>query len=123
MDRRLFDLVKGWVGDPPTGDHVIMVSHRPTPQGWHPQASCHFVTDVTTAVVKAPQLARDRVVSVNAGDVGAQILAAGLVGEVAMDVVPVVSGSGRRYCGSIHGRHLFEDPHVVIEGDRVLHLR
>jgi hypothetical protein len=30
---------------------------------------------------------------VNAGDVGSQILAAGLVDEVAMDVVPVVFGS------------------------------
>ena len=36
----------------------------------------------------------------NAGDVGAQILAAGFVDEVAMDVVPVVFGSGKRYFGA-----------------------
>jgi dihydrofolate reductase len=60
---------------------------------------------------------------VNAGDAGSQILAAGLVDEVAMDVVPVVSGSGKRYFGSIDGHHLLEDPHVVIQGERVLHLR
>lgn len=59
----------------------------------------------------------------NAGDVGSQILAAGLVGEVAMDVVPVVFGSGKRYFGHIEDQHLLEDPHVVIQGDRVLHLR
>ena len=59
----------------------------------------------------------------NAGEVGSQILAAGLVDEVAMDVVPVVFGSGKRYFGSIEGQHLLEDPHVVIQGDRVLHLR
>ena len=29
----------------------------------------------------------------------------------------------RRYFGSIEGQHLLEDPHVVIQGDRVLHLR
>jgi hypothetical protein len=40
-----------------------------------------------------------------------------------MDVVPVVLGSGKRYFGSIDGQHLLEDPHVVIQGDRVLHLR
>jgi len=62
-------------------------------------------------------------VAVNAGDVGSQIFAAGLVDEVAMDVVPVVFGSGKRYFGSIDGQHLLEDPHVVIHGDRVLHLR
>ena len=59
----------------------------------------------------------------NAGDVGGQILAAGLSDEVAMDVVPAVSGSGKRYFGSIDGQHLLEDPHVVIQGNRVLHLR
>ena len=64
-----------------------------------------------------------RTVSVNAGEVGSQILAAGLVDEVAMDVVPVVFGSGKRYFGGIDRRQLLEDPHVVIQGERVLHLR
>jgi hypothetical protein len=45
------------------------------------------------------------------------------VDEVAMDVVPVVFGSGKRYFGSMDRQHLLEDPHVVIQGDRVLHLR
>ena len=123
MGRHLFDLVNGWEGHPPAGDHVVVVSHRPKPEGWHPEASCHFVDDVTAATAKAQDLAGDRTVSVNAGDVGSQILAAGLVDEVAMDVVPVVFGSGKRYFGNIEGQHLLEDPHVVIQGDRVLHLR
>jgi dihydrofolate reductase len=123
MGRHLFDLVNGWEGDPPTGDHVVVVSHRPKPDGWHPEASYHFVDDVTAAIATAQRLAGERTISVNAGDVGAQILAAGLVDEVAMDVVPVLFGSGKRYFGSITGRHLLDDPHVVIPGERVLHLR
>lgn len=123
MGRHLFDLVNGWEGQPPAGDHVVVVSHRPRPGGWHPEASYHFVDGVTAAIDKAQQLAGQRTVSVNAGDVGSQILAAGLVDEVAMDVVPVVFGSGKRYFGSINGQHRLEDPHVVIQGDRVLHLR
>jgi len=63
------------------------------------------------------------VVEVAAGDVGGQVLAAGLVDEVRMDVVPVVLGSGKRYFGSAGGQHLLEDPDVVIQGNRVLHLR
>jgi dihydrofolate reductase len=103
---------------------VVVVSHRPKPAGWHPEASCHFfVDDVTAAIDKAKELAGQRTVAVNAGDVGSQIFAAGLVDEVAMDVVPVVFGSGKRYFGGIGGQHLLEDPHVVIQGDRVLHLR
>ncbi|MEV6301101.1 dihydrofolate reductase family protein [Actinoplanes sp. NPDC051861] len=123
MGRHLFDLVNGWEGRPPAGDHVVVVSHRPKPEGWHPEASYHFVDDVTTAIDTARSLAGDRVVAVNAGEVGGQILAAGLVDEVAMDVVPVVFGSGKRYFGSVDGQHLLEDPHVVVQGERVLHLK
>jgi dihydrofolate reductase len=123
MGRHLFDLVNGWEGQPPTGDHVVVVSHRPKPEGWHPQASYVFLDSVTAALDKAQELAGERTVAVNAGEVGGQILAAGLIDEVAMDVVPVVFGSGKRYFGSIDRQHPLEDPHVVIQGDRVLHLR
>ncbi|HEX5117968.1 MAG TPA: dihydrofolate reductase family protein [Pseudonocardiaceae bacterium] len=123
MGRHLFDLVNGWEGRPPTGDHVVVVSHRPRPDGWHPEASYHFVDDVAAAIDRAQELAGERAVAVNAGEVGGQILAAGLVDEVAMDVVPVVFGSGKRYFGDIDGQHLLDDPHVVVQGERVLHLR
>jgi dihydrofolate reductase len=123
MGRRLFDLTNGWEGQPPAGEHVVVVSHRPKPEGWHPEASYHFVGDVAAAIRRARELAGDGVVAVNAGDVGAQALSLGLVDEVAMDVVPVVFGSGRRFFGPIDGQLLLEDPHVVIQGDRVLHLR
>jgi dihydrofolate reductase len=66
MGRRLFDLVNGWEGQPPAGDHVIVVSHRPKPPGWHPEASYHFVDDVTAAIAKAQDFAGDRAVSVAA---------------------------------------------------------
>ncbi|WP_426502427.1 dihydrofolate reductase family protein [Dactylosporangium sp. McL0621] len=102
---------------------MVVVSRRPKPEGWHPEASYHFVGDVAAAVDKAKQLAGQRDVAVNAGEVGSQILAAGLVDEVAMDVVPVVFGSGKRYFGRIDGQYLLEDPHVVIQSNRVLHLR
>ena len=102
---------------------MVVVSHRPKPEGWHPEASCHFVDDVQAAIATAQELVGDRTIAVNAGVVGGQILAAGLVDEVAMDVVPVVFGSGKRYFGDIAGQHLLEDPHVVIQGERVLHLK
>jgi dihydrofolate reductase len=123
IGRHLFDLTNGWEGSPPAGDHVVVVTHRPRPDGWHPEASYQFVDDVARAVAKAKELAGDRIVAVAAGDAGGQALALGLVDEVAMDVVPVVFGSGKRYFGSVDAQHLLEDPHTVIQGDRVLHLR
>ncbi|MEA5366671.1 dihydrofolate reductase family protein [Amycolatopsis sp., V23-08] len=122
IGRRLFDLMNGWDGHPPVGEHVVVVSHRPKPEGWHPEASYHFVDGVTAAIEKAQELAGDRVISLNAGEVAGEVLAAGLVDEVAMDLVPVVFGSGRRYFGKVDGQHLLEDPHVVIQGEGVLHL-
>jgi dihydrofolate reductase len=74
-------------------------------------------------VADAKRRAGDRVVAICAGDVGGQALALGLVDEVAMDVVPVVFGKGKRYFGLTDAALLLDDPSVVIQGDRVLHLR
>ena len=122
--RHVFDITDGWDGVPPGGvDHVVVVTHRPMPEGWNPEAPFHFVDGVEAAVAKAQELAGDRIVEVAAGDVGGQALAAGLVDEVRMDVVPVVLGSGKRYFGSVDAQHLLEDADDVLQGKRVLHLR
>jgi dihydrofolate reductase len=123
IGRHLFDLTNGWEGTPPAGEHVVVVSHRPKPDGWHPEASYRFAGDVAQAIATARELADDRTVALAAGDVGGQALMQGLVDEVAMDVVPVVFGSGKRYFGPMDGQHLLADPDVVIRGARVLHLR
>jgi dihydrofolate reductase len=122
IGRHLFDMTNGWEGAPPAGEHVVVVSHRPKPDGWHPEASYHFIGDVAQAIAAAKELAGERTVAVAAGNVGGQALALGLVDEVAMDVVPVVFGTGKRYFGPVDGQHLLEGPDVVIRGDRVLHL-
>jgi dihydrofolate reductase len=124
VGRHVFDLTDGWDGKPPGGiDHVVVVTHRPEPEGWDPGAPFHFVDGVESAVATAQALAGDRIVEVAAGDVGGQVLAAGLVDEVRMDVVPVVLGTGKRFFGSVHAQHLLEDPDDLIQGNRVLHLR
>jgi dihydrofolate reductase len=125
VGRHVFDITNGWQGVPPAGSgHVVVVSHRPRPDGWHPEAPFHFVDGVAEAIAKAQELADGAPsVGVAAGDVGGQALALGLVDEVAMDVVPVVFGSGKRYFGAVDAQHLLEDPHVVVQGSRVLHLR
>ena len=99
------------------------MSHRPQPDEWHPEASYHFVNDVPAAIAKAKDLAGSRIVAVAGGNVGGQALALDLVDEVAIDVVPVVCGSGKRYVGGVDRQHLLEDPDMVIRGDRVPHLR
>lgn len=124
VGRHVFDLTNGWDGVPPSGvDHVVVVTHRPPPEGWDPAGSFHFVNGVEAAMATAQKLAGDRIVEVAAGDVGGQMLAAGLVDEVRMDVAPVVFGVGKRYFGSVSAQYMLEDPDVAIQGNRVLHLR
>src|SRR5207302_11277368 len=86
IGRHLFELTNGWEGTPPAGEHIVVVTHRPRPEGWHPEASCQFVGDIGRAIMVAKELAGDRDVAVTAGNVGAQALALGVVPGVAMDV-------------------------------------
>ena len=123
VGRHVFDMTDGWGGKPPAGDHCVVVSHRPAPEGWDPAAPFHFVDNVADAVRLAKELAGEKVVSIAAGDVGGQIFDAGLVDEVALDMVPVVFGTGKRYFGPLSKQVMLENPDAVVQGDRVLHLR
>lgn len=120
--RHLFDMTNGWEGTPPVGEHMVVVSHRPKPEGWHPESSTVFVTSVEQGIAVAKELAGDRIVCVCAGDVGGQALAAGLVDRIAMDIAPVVVGRGKPFFGAYAGTTLLSDPVRVVQGDRVLHV-
>ena len=38
VGRHVFDMTDGWDGKPPGGiDHVVVVTHRPEPEGWDPR--------------------------------------------------------------------------------------
>ena len=123
IGRRLFDITNGWNGRPPVGEAVFVVTHRP-PADWDfPDAPFTFVTDgVASAVAQAKAFAGDRVVSVTPGNVGGQAVAAGLVDEVRVDLVPVVFGAGVRYFGDYAGSPLLLENPRVVQGDRVTHL-
>jgi dihydrofolate reductase len=124
IGRRLFDLTNGWNGRPAVGDAVFVVTHEP-PTGWpFPEAPFTFVTDgLASAIGKAKAAAGDRDVSLTGGTLLGQALAAGLVDEVQVDLVPVVFGTGVRFFGAFGGPPvLLGDPRIAA-GDRVTHLR
>jgi dihydrofolate reductase len=125
IGRHLFDTTDGWSGVPAAGETLVVVTHRPLPSEWlarFPGAPFHTAGSVEEGIGLAKELAGDGLVCVTAGDVGGQAFAAGLVDEVAMDVVPVVLGEGVRFFGRHTGTVLLDDPDAVVQGDRVLHL-
>jgi dihydrofolate reductase len=126
IGRHLFDIVDGWGGRPIVGDHVFVVTHRDADEwrGRYPEAPYTFCTDgVEDAVRRAVEHAGDGTVVVSAGEVAGQVVAAGLADELAIDLAPVFLGQGKRFLGSSTDEIVLDDPHVVIRGERVLHLR
>ncbi len=79
---------------------IFVVTHHPpaTPPKGNEQLFFHFVTDgVESAVAQAADAAGERAVTVVGGvDVTRQLLDAGLVDELRVDVMPVLLGEGLR---------------------------
>jgi dihydrofolate reductase len=126
IGRYLFDLVDGWGGVPMVGDHVYVVSHREEPAEWrsrHPDAPYTFCDGVEEAIRRATEQAGDGAVVVSAGEVGGLVVAAGLADELAIDLAPVFLGQGKKFLGSFTDQLVLDDPRVVVQGERLLHLR
>jgi dihydrofolate reductase len=124
--RTLFDFTEGWDGRHTMDVPVVVVTHR-VPTDWveaHPGAPFHFVTEgVHAAVAKAKEIAEGRTVAVTAGTIAGQCLELGLLDAVAIDLVPVVMGGGRRFFGELSMQDVpLDDPTACIQGDRVTHL-
>jgi dihydrofolate reductase len=126
VGRTLFDFTDGWGGRHTMGAPVVVVTHE-VPTDWvhaHPDASTTFVTEgVEAAIAAAQDIAGDKVVAVAAGTIARQCLELGLLDEVAIDLVPVVMGTGRPYFGAMGITDvMLGDPTVNLQGDRVTHL-
>lgn len=122
--RRLFDFTRGWGGRPPNASPTFVVTHRPPPPDWPPlpDAPFTFVDSLDAAMAGARAVAGDGDIGVAGADLAQQCLAAGLLDEVRVDLVPVLLGRGIRYFGALPDTVLLDDPQVV-EGTRVTHLR
>jgi dihydrofolate reductase len=123
--RTLFDVTDGWDGRHTMDVPVVVVTHT-EPTDWiraHPDAPFTFTDSVDNAVEQAQILAGDRTVAVAAGTIAGQCLELGLLDEVAIDLVPVVMGTGRPFFGAAGlDDALLDDPTVNIQGDQVTHL-
>jgi len=125
VGRRLFDITDGWGGNHPLGVPVVVVTHeRPADWSYPGGEHFHFVADVRAAIARAQQIAGEKNVGVAAGTIARQCLEAGLLDEVAIDLVPVVLGRGRPYFGELAGGgpYLLGDPTTTVQGERVTHL-
>lgn len=125
VGRTLFDVTDGWKGEHPLGVPFVVLSHtEPTDWAYAHTGNAHFVTEgIEAAIAAAQEIAGDRTVGVAAGTIAGQALAAGLLDEVAMDLVPVVLGEGHPYFADIAPEQVkLGDPTVVVPSTRATHL-
>lgn len=121
--RRTFETADGWGGNHAWGPAFVL-THR-VPAGWpRPNSTVNFVTDgVESAVKQAKAAAAGKSVGVHGADTIQQLLSAGLLDEIHVDIAALLLGSGVRLFD-----HIAEVPAVlgnptVIAGVGVTHLR
>jgi dihydrofolate reductase len=122
--RGTFEPAGGWGGDHHDGVPIYIVSRNPAPAWAAEWPAVHYVSDLEVAVREAKQAAGDKNVLVHGASITQRALAAGLLDELEIHLVPVLMGDGRRLF-----EHLGIEPRElervsVLEGEGgVTHLR
>jgi dihydrofolate reductase len=121
------DAWKGWWGDdPPFHSPVFVLTHHARePLEMQGGTTFHFVTDgIESALEQARAAAGDKDVSLGGGAGAAQqYLAAGLLDEVLVSIVPVLLGSGSRLFDNLGDRKPTLEQVQAIEAPGVTHIR
>ena len=120
--RGTFEPAGGWGGDHHDGVPMILVA-RGEPgidTGQWPLVT--YVDDVTTAMSEAKQAAGEKNVLVHGAGTAQRALAAGVLDELEIDLVPVLLGHGRRLFDNLSPEHIELERTRVLEGDGVTHL-
>ena len=124
-DRRDKPEWKGWWGNnPPYHAPVFVLSHKErAPVEMEGGTIFHFVKDgIESALRKAKEIARDRNVKIMGGaNTVNQYLAAGLVDELWLHVVPVTIGTGSRLFEGVSNLKL--EPVEISGTSMVTHIR
>ena len=121
--RRTFEVADGWGGNHAWGP-AFVVTHE-IPDGWpRPGSTVHFVTDgVESAVKQAKAAAGGKNVAVHGADTIQQLLNAGLLDELCIDVAALLLGDGVRLFDDLARTPTVLGNPTVTAGVGVTHLR
>jgi dihydrofolate reductase len=121
--RRTFEVAEGWGGNHAWGPAFVL-THK-IPAGWpRPNSTVHFVTDgIEGAVKQAKAAAGRKSVGVHGADTIQQLLNAGLLDEIHVDLAAVLLGSGVRLFDHLARTPAILGNPMVIPGVGVTHLR
>jgi dihydrofolate reductase len=121
--RATFEPAGGWGGDHHDGVPIFVVARHEPGIGISRWPLVTYVGDVTTAMTRAKEAAGDRNVLVHGAGVTRLALAAGVLDELELHVVPVLFGRGRRLFEGLAAEQIELQRIRVLEGeDGVTHM-
>jgi dihydrofolate reductase len=121
--RGTFEPAGGWDGDHHDGVPIFILSrHEPSPEfaRW---PGVTYVSDLESAVGQAKQAAGDKNVLVHGASLAQWTLAAGLLDELQIHLVPILLGEGRRLFEHLGTEQQELEPIRVVQGRDATHLR
>ncbi len=112
-----------WGGDHHDGAPIFVLSrHRPADVATQ-RPLVTYVSDVGTAMARAKEAAGEKNVLVHGAGVAQRALAAGVLDELQIHLIPVLFGAGRRLFEHLGVDHIELEPIQIVDGPGATHLR
>jgi dihydrofolate reductase len=115
--RRTFEPAGGWGGDHHDGVPIFIFSRREPGIDVSQWPLVTYVDDVTSAIVQAKEAAGDKNVLVHGAAVAQLALAAGVLEELELHVIPVLFGQGRRLFEGLAPDQIELERTRILEGE------
>jgi dihydrofolate reductase len=120
--RGTFEPAGGWGGDHHDGAPIFILTRR-DPAELQQWPLVTYVDDVRTAMAEAKRAAGEKDVLVHGAGTAQLALAAGVLDELEIHLIPVLLGQGRRLFETLPAEQIELERTRVLEGDGVTHLR
>jgi dihydrofolate reductase len=122
VGRRTFELAGGWGGDHHDGVPIFVLSrHHPDPPMQWPNVT--YVSDVARAMRLAKDAAGEKDVLVHGARTAQLALAAGVLDELQIHLIPVLLGQGQLLFGDMPPDHVELELLRALDGAGAQHLR
>ena len=122
--RGTFEPAGGWGGDHHDGVPIFVLSRHAPDREMAQWPLVTYVGDVRTAMTQAKQAAGDKSVLVHGAGTAQLALAAGVLDELEIHLIPVLFGQGRRLFDHLSPEHIELERTRILEGEGgVTHMR
>jgi dihydrofolate reductase len=120
--RGTFEPAGGWGGDHHDGVPIFILARDKSGIDIEQWPLVSYVPDVKIAMAEAKQAAGDTNVLVHGAGTAQLALAAGVLDELEIHLIPVLLGQGRRLFENLSPEHIELERTRVLEGDGVTHI-